>query len=170
VAAAARDPDPGEAAPFGLGALIGEHGDRLLRPASLLCGDSAEALVQETFVQALRSAHRFPGESAVYTWLHGILLNLCRRSYRKGRRLVLDEGRVLEASVPAAPADGLGRSPYAASLARAVRARPALLVSGFACEHAEVQAPKQLQDPLLARGGGRELQGRLVIEADLRAR
>jgi RNA polymerase sigma-70 factor (ECF subfamily) len=124
MAAAPRVPAPGETASIDIGALIGAHGDRLLRSACLLCGDAAEAqdLVQETFVQALKSAHRFRGDSAVYTWLHGILLNLCRRSYRKGRRLVLDEERVLEASVLPNPADGMDRSLFAASLARALQA------------------------------------------------
>src|SRR3989442_11221412 len=78
--------------------LIESYGDRLLRSAWRLCGDETEAqdLVQETFVQALKSAHRFRGNSAVYTWLHGILLNVCRRHLRKQKRLVLDEKRVLQ--------------------------------------------------------------------------
>jgi len=69
------------------------HGDRLLRSAYLLCGDATEAqdLVQETFLQALKSAHRFRGESAPYTWLHGILLNVNRRHRRRQKRFVLDE-------------------------------------------------------------------------------
>ena len=60
--------------------LVASHGDRLFRFACLLCGDQAEAqdLVQETLLQAVRSAPRFRGCSTVYTWLHGILLNLTR--------------------------------------------------------------------------------------------
>ena len=40
------------------------HGNRLLRSASLLCGDRTEAedRVQETFLQAVKSAHLFRGE------------------------------------------------------------------------------------------------------------
>src|SRR3954464_14172722 len=74
------------------------HGDRLLRSAYLLCGDATEAqdLVQETFLQALKSADRFRGESAVHTWLHGILLNLSRHHWRKQKRVVLDENIALE--------------------------------------------------------------------------
>ncbi len=66
--------------------LIESYGDRLLRSACLLCGDETEAqdLVQETFVQALKSAHRFRGDSAVYTWLHGI-----HPSDRCNRRLMI---------------------------------------------------------------------------------
>jgi RNA polymerase sigma-70 factor (ECF subfamily) len=49
--------------------LVGAYGDRLLRSACLLCGDPNEAqdLVQETFLQAFRSAHRFEGRSGLYT-------------------------------------------------------------------------------------------------------
>jgi len=110
-------------APLDLQELIDSHGDRLLRSACLLCGDETEAqdLVQETFLQALRSADRFRGDSAVYTWLHGILLNLCRRHFRKGKRLVLAEDRVLRESFQPKPAEGLDQDFYATSLACAVQ-------------------------------------------------
>src|SRR3954447_26959928 len=73
--------------------LIRASGERLLRSAFLLCGREADAqdLVQETFLQAIRSVHRFRGESSIYTWLHGILLNLARKLYRSRDRLVNDE-------------------------------------------------------------------------------
>src|SRR5436189_2750500 len=78
--------------------LIASHGDRLLRSAFLLCGNETEAqdLVQETFLQAIKAAQRFRGDSAIYTWLHGILLNLCRRHLRKQKRLVFEEEIVLK--------------------------------------------------------------------------
>jgi RNA polymerase sigma factor (sigma-70 family) len=87
------------------------HGNRLLRSACLLCGDKTEAqdLVQETFVQALKSVHRFRGDSAIYTWLHGILLNLCRRHLRKQRRLVFEEERLLKEPAQADSASGLDK-------------------------------------------------------------
>jgi RNA polymerase sigma-70 factor, ECF subfamily len=68
--------------------LVVSHGDRLFRSACLLCGDRAEAqdLVQETLLQAVRSGPRFRGCSSVYTWLHGILLNLTRHYYRDRKR------------------------------------------------------------------------------------
>jgi RNA polymerase sigma-70 factor (ECF subfamily) len=91
--------------------MIDSHGGRLLRSACLLCGREADAqdLVQETFVQVLKSAHRFRGESAVYTWLHGILLNLCRRHLRKQKRFVFDEERVLRQTFESRPADETDR-------------------------------------------------------------
>ena len=73
--------------------LLELYGDRLFRSAFLLCGEKnvAEDLVQETFLQGLRSAKKFRGQSAIYTWLHGILLNLNRKRNRNIFRLVFPE-------------------------------------------------------------------------------
>jgi RNA polymerase sigma-70 factor (ECF subfamily) len=73
-------------------ALIETHGTRLLRSATLLCGNETNAkdLVQDTFVEAFRSVHRFRGRSSLYTWLHSILLNLTRHHRRHANRLVCD--------------------------------------------------------------------------------
>ncbi len=88
LAAALRNQEP-EAAQE----LVRAYGDRLLRSAFLLCGSEtdAEDLVQETFLQAIRSAHRFRSHSTLYTWLHAILLNLSRRYHRERKRLVYDD-------------------------------------------------------------------------------
>ena len=79
--------------PVAVQELVVSHGDRLFRSACLLCGDQAEAqdLVQETLLQAVRSGPRFRGCSSVYTWLHGILLNLTRHYHRDRKRMVYDE-------------------------------------------------------------------------------
>ncbi len=73
--------------------LVAAHGDRLFRSACLLCGNEAEAqdLVQETLLQAARSGPVFGGRSSLYTWLHGILLNLTRHYHRDRKRMVYDE-------------------------------------------------------------------------------
>jgi RNA polymerase sigma-70 factor (ECF subfamily) len=73
--------------------LVGAYGDRLLRSAFTLCGNETEAqdLVQDTFIQAMRSAGRFQGRSTVYTWLHGILLNLTRHYHRNRKWIVYDD-------------------------------------------------------------------------------
>ncbi len=73
--------------------LLDNYGDRLLRSAFLLCGNETEAqdFVQETFLQAIRSVHRFQGRSTIYTWLYAILLNLIRNHRRDQKRLVYDE-------------------------------------------------------------------------------
>jgi RNA polymerase sigma-70 factor, ECF subfamily len=80
--------------------LVNSYGDRLLRSAFLLCGNESDAqdIVQDTFLQAIRSVHRFQGRSTIYTWLHGILLNLTRHYHRDRKRFVYDDelvGRVV---------------------------------------------------------------------------
>ena len=86
-------------------ALLDAHGDRLLRSAYLLCGNTADAqdLAQETLLQAVKSAHRFHGDSALYTWLHGILLNLARHLARKAARVTVTDA-VPETAAETAPA------------------------------------------------------------------
>src|SRR6267378_7680108 len=103
--------------------LLSAHGDRLLRSAYLLCGDETEAqdLVQETFLQALKSRHRFRGESVVYTWLHGILRNLSHRHLRKQKRLVFEEELVLRQASNPASANGADDDFCAARLAQALQ-------------------------------------------------
>jgi RNA polymerase sigma-70 factor, ECF subfamily len=78
--------------PAAMREMVGIYGDRLLRSAFVLCGNETEAqdLVQETFIQAMRSADRFQGRSSVYTWLHSILLNLTRHYHRDRKRIVYD--------------------------------------------------------------------------------
>jgi RNA polymerase sigma-70 factor (ECF subfamily) len=102
---------------------IDAHGDRLLRSAYLLCGDETEAqdLVQETLIQAIRSWPGFRGESAIYTWIHGILLNLCRRYHRKQKRLVYDEELVLKETFQSDYAREMDQDFCAATLSKAMQ-------------------------------------------------
>jgi RNA polymerase sigma-70 factor (ECF subfamily) len=67
--------------------LITVYGTPLLRSAFLLCGSEVDAhdMVQETFLQAIKSVHRFKGNSSLFTWLYGILLNVFRQQTRKRR-------------------------------------------------------------------------------------
>jgi RNA polymerase sigma-70 factor, ECF subfamily len=108
---------------FDVRSALHAHGDRLLRSAYLLCGDATEAqdLAQETFLQALKSAHCFRGESAIYTWLHGILLNLSRHHWRRQKRLVLDEHIALETPFDNAAEADADREFRATRLARALQ-------------------------------------------------
>ncbi len=81
--------------------LVDLYGDRLLRSAFALCGNESDAqdLAQEALLQAVKSARRCRGTSAVYTWLHGILLNVARRFFRKRKRLTYVE-EIPEKSMP----------------------------------------------------------------------
>src|SRR4051812_12015953 len=78
--------------PVATEAVVETHGERLLRSATLLCGDrsQAEDLVQDVFIEAGSSIQRFRGHSSLYTWLHSILLNLVRHHRRDTKRLVYD--------------------------------------------------------------------------------
>jgi RNA polymerase sigma-70 factor, ECF subfamily len=108
---------------FDVQEFLGAHGDRLLRSAYLLCGDETEAqdLVQETLIQAIQSWRKFRGKSAVYTWVHGILLNLCRHYHRKQKRMVYDEELVLQQTAPAEAAGNMDQDFCAASLSKAIK-------------------------------------------------
>ncbi len=98
VAAALKRRDPAS-----IEMVIETLGTRLLRSATLLCGNEtlAQDLVQDAFVEACRSIHRFRGQSSLYTWLHAILLNLTRRHFRDNKRLV-SENEVALSELPAA--------------------------------------------------------------------
>jgi len=89
--------------PVAIEAVVERHGERLLRSATLLCGDRghAEDLVQDVFIEASRSVHRFRGDSNVYTWLHSILLNLVRHHWRDSKRLVYDNELAAQEQAPA---------------------------------------------------------------------
>ena len=68
---------------------VDDHGDYLFRYALLRVGrrETAEDLVQETFLAALHGAHSFAGQSAERTWLTGILNNKVVDRLRRDSRL-----------------------------------------------------------------------------------
>ncbi len=91
-----------------------EHAPRLWAIALKLCDDptQAEDLVQEVFMQALRSWHTFRGESQVTTWLYGIAVNVARRMRRRrvaepARIASLDVNLPFDSPTIARPADEL---------------------------------------------------------------
>jgi RNA polymerase sigma-70 factor (ECF subfamily) len=65
--------------------LVEDYYDRLFRAARFMSGSSevAEDLVQDSFLAAAKSLHRFEGRSSPYTWLYGILRNKFRTWLRK---------------------------------------------------------------------------------------
>ena len=80
--------------PGSVQALIDAYGTRLVRSACLLCGNATDAqdIVQDTLITAVRSIRKFRGKSRLYTWLHGILINITRHSLRTRRpRVDLDD-------------------------------------------------------------------------------
>jgi RNA polymerase sigma-70 factor (ECF subfamily) len=104
--------------------LVASCGDRLFRSACLLCGNQAEAqdMVQETLLQAIRAADRFRGGSSIYTWLHGILLNLTRHYHRDRKWVVYDEELAQQETPPSEQApSGLDVEMASGALTEAMR-------------------------------------------------
>ena len=88
-------------------ALVEQSHPRILRAALVMTGDpwDAEDLAQETFLQAMRSWHRFARRSTADTWLYSILLNLHRKRLRSIERRRLRWLRWFERERPASRAD-----------------------------------------------------------------
>ena len=57
----------------------------------------------------------------MYTWLHGILRNLCHRHLRKQKRLVFEEGLVLREPFHSSPANASDQDFCAVKLAQALQ-------------------------------------------------
>lgn len=77
-------------------ALYTKHRTHLLRFVQRYVGnhEDAEDVVQNTFIEAAKCAHRFSGLSKPSTWLFGIALNLARNQVRRNsadRYDVVDE-------------------------------------------------------------------------------
>lgn len=66
-------------------ALFTAHRTHLLRFVQRYVGnpEDAEDVVQNTFIEAFKCAHRFSGLSKPSTWLFGIALNLARNQVRR---------------------------------------------------------------------------------------
>lgn len=69
------------------GTLVSRYAPRLCRFAESKLGDAAlaEDVVQETFLAAFAARGTYNPQFAVTTWLWTILLNLCRRHWRRSR-------------------------------------------------------------------------------------
>lgn len=72
-------------APIDIVALYTKHRTHLLRFVLRYVGnhEDAEDVVQNTFIEAVKCAHRFSGLSKPSTWLFGIGLNLARNQVRR---------------------------------------------------------------------------------------
>ncbi len=78
--------------------LVRDYAGRLLAVAGrfLRCEDDAADAVQDAFLSAYASRDSFAGNSAVYTWLHRIVVNACLMKIRarpRARTVSLDESQ-----------------------------------------------------------------------------
>ena len=84
--------------PAALDRLVRDHSQRIFGAILRLVRDADEAasLVQETFLQALRSLDAFRGQAKVSTWLYGIAMNVTRAHLRRKiqHRRVLSEQEI----------------------------------------------------------------------------
>ena len=69
-------------------AMVREHLPKLLKLCTLILGNPQEAedAVQDVFLKAFKSIHRFRGEAGLATWLHRIAINTCKDRLRKQNR------------------------------------------------------------------------------------
>ena len=80
-----------------------EYADSIFRFLMTLCGEActAEELTQETFYQAVKSAHKYDGTCKVSTWLCQIAKHLWYRELDKRKRTsMLEESMVSDKAGP----------------------------------------------------------------------
>jgi len=111
--------------PAALSELFARHADSVHRFLGRLRGADArdlEDLLQRTFLEALRSIHRFRGQARLRSWLFGIAANVVRHHVRAEarRRTFLDSlAWAGHASVPG-PAEAVERRQMAQRLSDAL--------------------------------------------------
>lgn len=106
-------------------ALVRRHGPQLLRLATRLLDDPADAedVVQESFVSAWRRLPEFRGQSAFLTWMYRIVTNRCLNQLR-ARRPTADLDAIPDPAAPehqASPARAAESTAAVAALSAALR-------------------------------------------------
>jgi RNA polymerase sigma-70 factor (ECF subfamily) len=76
--------------------LVRQHSSRMLAVARrfLRCEEDCADAVQDAFLSAFRSLHRFQGNSTLATWLHRIVVNVCLMRLRvqsRSRAVPIDD-------------------------------------------------------------------------------
>lgn len=129
--------------------LIEMYQPRVARLAHRLLGWSGEVddVVQDVFLAALRSGHRFRRDASIWTWLSAITLNCCRSRHR--RLAVVDRVfRLIRGSEASDPADAPVLQDETAREVRGAVARLALkdreVIVLFYLEHRTVAQMSEL--------------------------
>jgi RNA polymerase sigma-70 factor (ECF subfamily) len=87
-----------------LNVLFARHADAAYRVALRCCRNDADAedAVQTAFIEVLRHAAKYRGESAVRAWMFGFVVNACRHKAREeGRRAAREERASVSGELPA---------------------------------------------------------------------
>jgi RNA polymerase sigma-70 factor (ECF subfamily) len=90
----------GETEAFGV--LVRRYQDRLFPTLLRLCGNTEDAhdLLQDAFLRAYQKLHHFHGESAFYTWIYRIAVNLYLSQRRKRSNRRANDSRGAESFDP----------------------------------------------------------------------
>jgi RNA polymerase sigma-70 factor (ECF subfamily) len=93
-------------------------------------------LVQSTFLEVTRSAHKFRGTSSVKTWILGIAANIARHELRSERRRRVHQAHYVEriAAVPAQPDEQVDRKRLMAQISEALAALPHDQIAFILCD------------------------------------
>lgn len=64
---------------FDVQSLMNQYGPKIFNMAYRMVGDEADAedIVQDTFITVFEKINTFRGESAIYTWIYKIAVNIC---------------------------------------------------------------------------------------------
>lgn len=102
-----------------MNALFARHADAAYRTALRLCRNSADAedAVQTAFIEVLRRAAQFRGESAVKPWILGFVVNATRHKAREEGRRGAREGK-------ASRSEAVSDAPGASEVREAVQKLP----------------------------------------------
>ncbi len=119
-----------------LGALFDRHHQAVYRFISRTVGRGAwdlDDLVQSTFLEVHRSAHRFRGDAAVKSWIFGIAVNVARHHIRGEvrRRHLKDAVAALPSQPQESPLRIVQRQVKLSRLAAGIRALPEHLRVAF---------------------------------------
>lgn len=125
-----------------LGALFDRHADavhRFLGRITSARQDELDDLVQSTFIEVCRAAHKYGGKSAVRTWILGIAANVSRHHARSEgrRRAVLVQYAELPLAAIERPDELAERRQMLERLERALDALPLPLRVAFVMCHLE---------------------------------
>jgi RNA polymerase sigma-70 factor (ECF subfamily) len=69
--------------------LVADHEGKIFNTIYSFIGDYDDAmdLTQETFICAFRNISKFRQESSMSTWLYTIAINICKKNYKKKKKL-----------------------------------------------------------------------------------